>query len=968
MVNVRQAEEILSQRDPLFFAKRQNFWHQKEKPMECESCSLYHAPYALEEPPQLDRRTGEVIPPDVLIIIPRPTMADVGEPSAWSFNPVDGNGKELPKNSDEYQRLLKEERERLRQTYQQGFGSPNWNEGSRSWRVYRKVIDTLRKQHTVTVKTVYATPCRGKGQTPVSVARYCGEQYLRRKVAIYKPKAILCLGMLSAKALGFTPSKMVSLRGTIDTYESLQHTCPIVFTYDPDLYFFPTKEYAVIQRFECDFAKAVDCLRGNYHPVNHDEFREKLEYPTDDHSIRSLIRRLFNLHDKKKLTLAFDLETTGLWHWYDDKHCEKLNRLSGVDPEKHPEKLARPAEIVAISLAWGETEAAAFLTLDLEQKTWDEIRRLLESDIPKVAHNAKFDMSYLLGRKGIRVKNLHADTLLNQHAIDENRTGYVHGEYSLKKLVWDYLPEFGGYEQLGDVSEILKAGMGAQAISDVDAMLYYAALDSLVTWRLFKKQFYLLNDYPADSNVPARKIPLKKRYTFTRKFITEAAYVISEMEVGGLRLDLDELSVMQKQVQKLLNKEDANARNALMLIGKQDVNYRSTKQLEELLFDTLKLPVLKKTKTGRRSTDESTLQELVEKDRTGLVEALTKIRRLEKLKKSFLDNWETAAKGDRLYPFINLDGTKTGRLSMREPNIQQVPKSDKFMDIARAYKLPDDFFDLKRLFIADEDYLLIDADFSQMEVRVLAAYCEQGSLVEALKQGAGLDVHSAVASLISGEDYDLIDEARKDKTHPRHEELKKLRDKTKNVTFAITYGGSSYTLKSRYGVPESEGKELFEEFFRRFPEVKAYIEKTHKRANRLHYVDTKFHRRRHFPILEYTSHQKALRQAQNSRIQSTASDICLNAVIDLQKKLKTIGGRVLITVHDSIVSQVPKDRIKEGLQLYKEAMIHDPMDNWDWLCVPLAISLEVGKSWGNTIKVPLDETTWDEKLGHLLAS
>ncbi len=500
---------------------------------------------------------------------------------------------------------------------------------------------------------------------------------------------------------------------------------------------------------------------------------------------------------------------------------------------------------------------------------------------------------------------------------------------------------------------------------ELKGMLYYAGLDSLVTWRLHKIQFYLLNDREVDS-VPASEVAITPRYKFARDTMSKAAYTISELEVRGLRLDLGELSRMKAQTQRLLLLEEATVNNALSMLGEAHINFRSTQQLEKLLYDTLKLPVIKNTKKGKRSTAADVLNQLVDKDQTGLVRALTHIRKLEKLRDSFLDSWLKLAKGDRVYPFINLDGTKTGRLSMSKPNIQQVPDKDKYRKISLAYGLEEGYFNLKKVFIADEGHVLIAADFSQMEPRVLAAYCGSGNLVDTLNTGEGLDIHSLITSQVHDLDYDLIEEARHDKTHPRRTELTLLRKKTKAVTFTITYGGTEHTLHERDGLDMDEGKALFKTFFKRFPGVKKYIDTTHALAKKDLYVDTKFHRRRHFPNLKYTTWGKSLRQAQNSRIQSTASDVCLIAVIDLNERLKKIGGRVLLTVHDSIVGQVPRENLKEGLRLYKQVMLDEPRENYKWLNVPLGIDLEVGHSWGTTTDVQLDEGTWDKDLSEFL--
>lgn len=396
--------------------------------------------------------------------------------------------------------------------------------------------------------------------------------------------------------------------------------------------------------------------------------------------------------------------------------------------------------------------------------------------------------------------------------------------------------------------------------------------------------------------------------------------------------------------------------------------------MAKLLFDDLGLTPLKKTKGGARATDAATLEAL--EDQHPVVSHLMHMKKLEKLINGFLLNWKTLAKRVgpghwRIYPFINLDGTVTGRLSMSDPNGQQIPDWKKFKKLAEAYGMGKQLseFDLKTCFIPSPGMAFVYADYSQQEVRVLANYCRVGRLPEALaaNSSAKLDMHCLLTSLGEEIPYDEVYAINKDEDHPRHKEIAAKRKGYKNVVFTLAYGGTEHTLLERYGIPLEKGKELFDEFYERFPEVKGYIERSHRMAENKGYVTTEFARRRRLPILSWKSYDgRAFRQAQNARIQSTASDICLEAVMGLNQELRTVEGRVAITVHDSIIGEVPLDQIKDGMRMFPRVMVDHPVAEHDWLRVPVAIDMAIGMSWGHLTSVSsTDESDWDDALSQL---
>jgi DNA polymerase I-like protein with 3'-5' exonuclease and polymerase domains/uracil-DNA glycosylase len=945
VVDVLKGDKHIEKADPLFFAKSWNFLEQREKPTPCEACDFHKKPYGWEDQPDVDPATGQVRPCDVLLILPGPTARDV---------------------SAEYQHENK---------------IPFGDGRKGSWWLLKKILGNAATESggNYRTKVVFAAPCRGStAKTPMKVLRYCGTTYLQRKVHLFRPRAILALGVDSAKGLGFSPKKLMDVRGKIDYLKGgPDGPIPIVFTYEPDLFFFAGKEHKVLETFLIDLRKAAMCGQGLYKPENLDEWAKKLEFPQGDEEIIAFCRKLTNRSDIK---LAFDIETTGLWHWYDEAHVAELQRrydAANGDSELWSRKVLNklfqkssptPAQVLALSFAWDKDKGGAFSTVGLLPETWDVIKELLESSTPKVAHNGKFDMSYLRVVRGIHVKRLVGDTLLSQHLVDENRNGHPSGgEYSLKRLVWDYDTTFGGYEEGTGIKDILSS------LGDIDEptrrkMLLYAAIDALVTWRLYRTQTYLLHG--EDPSKEGVKFVPSKLFNFSQTFLPKASETIADMEVRGIRLDLARVNYLLDLYADLQRKEEAGLKNQLLLIGKDRMNWRSGRQLQELLFSTLKLPKTKFTKGGAFSTDATALEAL--KDQHPVVAHILHMKKLEKLTSSFLLNWKTFAKRIgkdhwQLYPGINLDGTVTGRLSAKDPAIQTIPDWKKFKELAKGYKLELAEFDLKTCIIPAPGMVFVYADFSQQEVRVLASYCKEGKLPSALQVGGKLDVHSLITSIAEGLKYEEVELGRKDETNPRAKEFEALRKQYKNVTFAITYGGSEHTLFERYGIPLDEGEKLFQEFFERFPEVEKYIAESHEMAKSKAYASTEYHRRRHFPIFQWTGwNPRACRQAQNSRIQSTSSDICLEAVMELNTRLQEQGcGHVAITVHDSIISEVPRDKVKEALRLYQEVMTVRPTELHPWLRVPLVIDLAIGSSWGKMTNVSVDESDWDAKISKL---
>jgi len=888
-----QAEEA----QPFFFSSPDNFKTQAPKPKVCGGCPLHAAPYAWDDPPP-----PPGTPLTLLCILPFPFWADVQfseKIPGWKKGTVQDN----PALEGPFK--------------------------SRNWWLYQKIISTYKKKYQITIHTTYATMCRSTGNPSAACTKHCATYFLKQKIAQLNPKVILAFGSAAAKGLGYAQA-LKDLRGTIRTYTQPGFSCRTIFTHDPSNYFFSKDDYELLSTFILDLEKAIHIAIHGYAPVDWDAWRATLRFPKTEAEILQLLQ---DIRAEATGAIAFDTETMGL------------------DPR------APDAKVTVLSFGWGENKAAAFpfvgISADARKACVD---LLADPSIKKIAHNAKFDVGYLLGAEKIHVEGLVADTMLNQQLIDENRGGsddsvggagkasIIKGEFTLKKLVWDYLWEFGGYEELGEVSKKIKKG--GTATVDMDMLLFYAALDALVTWKLNRIQVRLLVDQPPNATVETlRQVGPTELYRFSRTFIPASIMTLAEIENHGIHLDIPLLHKMIADAELLQHNAEEAFLGEVEKAGfpSADMNIRSNKDLQDLLFTKLKLPINKKTKTGAASTDASVLEEL-----GNIHPVTTKLldyRQVEKLLKAFLINWRDSARDGKIYPSYRLGVAKTGRTSCTSPNVQQVPREDSMLD----------GFNLKRLFIPRPGFDMLHADYSQQEVRILASYCGEGKLLEALQ--ANLDIHSFTAGQIFNIPYEEME------LNKKLEPYKSMRKKAKNVTFSMVYGGTAFTLKTRYQVEEEEGEELIELFYEKFPEIRKYVDASHKMAMNRKYVTSCFARRRRFPILHWKRGDKrALRQAQNSRIQSTGSDITIGAVMYLQQELRKINASVLLTVHDSIISEVPRGLMQEAIKIYADGMIHRPAADYPWLKAPLVIDVDVGKSWGELHELGGDPAKWSSQV------
>ncbi len=389
--------------------------------------------------------------------------------------------------------------------------------------------------------------------------------------------------------------------------------------------------------------------------------------------------------------------------------------------------------------------------------------------------------------------------------------------------------------------------------------------------------------------------------------------VLADMELAGIKLDTQVLKDLSRDIEKKLIK----LIDEIYGLSGTQFNINSPKQLREILFEKLKLPVVKRSKTGP-STNEEVLRKLSDKHK--LPAMLVEYRQLTKLKNTYIDTLPQLVdkKTGRLHTSFNQTVTETGRLSSSNPNLQNIPARN---DIGR---------NIRRSFISSNNKsVLLSCDYSQIELRILAHLSGDKGLITAFKQDK--DIHRNCASLIYGlEEKDVS---------------KDLRDAAKRVNFGIIYGMTSYGLSRDLNIPVGESQQFIDAYFARYPKVKDYIQEQIKRAQKEGFVTTILGRRRYIPEIKNKNQgirQFAERQAVNTPIQGSASDLIKSAMVHIHQKISSaeLKSRMILQVHDELVFDCPESELKEVI-----ALVRERMENVMRLLVPIKVDIKKGKNW-----------------------
>ena len=519
----------------------------------------------------------------------------------------------------------------------------------------------------------------------------------------------------------------------------------------------------------------------------------------------------------------------------------------------------------------------------------DRLRPLIEDpSIAKVAHNGKYDMM-VLSQYGIELQNLSFDTMIAAYLLGEKALG-------LKSLAFSKL----GVE-MTPITDLI--GTGAKQVSmdyvDISMASRYACADADIAWRLARLLEGELREqglWPLFADLEMPLVP-----------------VLLKMERNGVALDVEALAAMSQSLGERMITLEAEIYN---LVGHK-FNINSPQQLGAVLFEELRLPGGRRTKSGY-STDASVLEGL--RGAHPVIEPLLEYRQLSKLKSTYLDALPALInlKTGRVHTSFNQTGTATGRLSSSDPNLQNIPIRGELGKQVR------------KAFIAGDGHLLLSADYSQIDLRVMAHLSQDAHLLAAFHRDA--DIHTATAAEVFGV---LASEVTPD-----------MRRVAKTVNFGVIYGISDYGLEQATELSREEASRFINAYFDKHKGVKDYIEATKRQARERGYVETILGRRRYIPEINTANAQvraAAERMAINMPVQGTSADIIKLAMVRIQREMdkRRLRAKMLLQIHDELLFEVPKEELEE-----MRGMVEEIMPNALALSVPLKVETRVGKNWG----------------------
>lgn len=533
------------------------------------------------------------------------------------------------------------------------------------------------------------------------------------------------------------------------------------------------------------------------------------------------------------------------------------------------------------------------IIIDYNKENLNLLKKVFEDGkIKKISYDIKEDIIILLYNK-IDIKNIYHDNLVAEYILDSTKTDFdintISGEYFSK-----------GYKS---DEELLGKGKLRKKYEDLslEELEKYFAFYLNTIKKIYKLQIEKIENYKMTDLYYNMELPLTE--------------VLASMELTGIRTEESILNEIGKDLEIKLKKLEEKIYEE----AGEEFNINSPKQLGEILFDKLKFPVIKKTKTGY-STSAEVLEKLV--GQGDIVIDVLEYRKLSKLKSTYVDGLIELInkKTGRIHSHFNQTVTSTGRLSSTEPNLQNIPIRSEEGRL------------LRKAFLASKDSLLVDCDYSQIELRILASLSEDENMVKAFKNG--MDIHSKTASEVFGVDIEKV--------------TREERSRAKAVNFGIVYGISDYGLSRQLNIPRNLAKEYIDGYWEKFPKVKAYMEEEIKNGKEKGFVKTIFNRRRDIPELKaknFNIRQFGERIALNTPIQGSAADIIKIAMVKVYKALKDkkMKSKLILTIHDELVV----DAKKEELDQVKKLMV-EIMESAKELKVPLTVDQEVGESLYDT--------------------
>ncbi len=523
-----------------------------------------------------------------------------------------------------------------------------------------------------------------------------------------------------------------------------------------------------------------------------------------------------------------------------------------------------------------------------DEKFVENFKKYFEDEnISKVSFDIKEDI-VLFNKLGIEINFPYDDTMLMHYLIDPSRSSYDLKTFSQAFLKYEVLNE----------EDLLGKGRNKKSykvLSNEELGKYLASI---------------INAIEDSLDILTNKLKELSMYDLYKDCEIKLSKVLADMEITGFVCDVDELEKIKDEVSLELK----DLEKIIYELSGSEFNINSPKQLSKILFEDLKLPIIKKTKTGY-STNAKVLEKL--RDKHPIIEKIERYREMYKLKSTYLEGLEACIDQDgRIRSTFKQNVTATGRLSSTEPNLQNLPiRTEEGRKIRKAFK-------------ADDDKVLIDADYSQIELRVLAHLANDKKMQEAFSND--IDIHTKTASEV----FDT----------PIDEVTKLQRSEAKAVNFGIIYGISDYGLSQNLNIPRKRAKEYIENYLDTYPQIKNYMKDIVKKAKEDGYVNTIFKRRRYVPEINsknFNVRSFGERVALNTPIQGSAADIIKFAMINSYLNLKKakIDAKIVLQIHDEIIIEASRKDLEKAKEILKSSM--EEAVN---LKVPLLVDIDSGDS------------------------
>ena len=530
-----------------------------------------------------------------------------------------------------------------------------------------------------------------------------------------------------------------------------------------------------------------------------------------------------------------------------------------------------------------------------QEKVIKKLKPVLEDkSIKKIGQNIKFDF-IILKHRGIEMNSME-DTMLMSYVLDAGKNRHN----------MDTLSEIHLNHKTIAFKDLVGSGKKEINFSEVEiskAMLY-AAEDADITYRLYK--IFLKN------------LKIEKLMNIYELFEKPLIKILADMEINGVKVNSSFLLNLSEKFGKKIEKLE----DEIYKLANKKFNIASPKQLGEIIYNDLKIAVLKRTKKGSFATSANVLEDLSFKGHK-FPKLILDWRQVSKLKNTYSDSLREHINPQtkRVHSSFLLAATTTGRLASSDPNLQNIPiKSDDGKEIRKA-------------FVAEKGFTLISADYNQIEMRILADLADVKELKKAFKKNE--DIHSLTASQVFNVDINKVDQ--------------NTRRKAKAINFGIIYGISQYGLAKQIMVSSEEAQSFLNSYFLKFPEIKNYMDKTIKFCRKTGYVNNIFGRRSYISGINdknYNIRNFQERAAINAPIQGSAAEIMRLAMIRLSKKIKNIKIKMLLQIHDELIFEVPNNDVKTLTEVIKEEMISVKDSDLHSFSTPLTVDINTGDNWG----------------------